>query len=192
MGALEDRLGEISFQGAIALTERLLAQVVAGQLTAAEVEYAIAQLVKTVDGARGFFVAYLTDDRAIAATPIGAVVAAIETVPGVTVDLLVKNLVMAAAMALTHERQGNPEMAAQSRRTSDQSAVLLRCLLAPDGAAVAQTRAIAVLTAMDESLRTEAGDYGEFLRKWRYDEAQRTVMRTAIAAVRTGDRAGGV
>ncbi|GAB4341629.1 MAG: hypothetical protein Fur0042_03230 [Cyanophyceae cyanobacterium] len=184
METANDRLGEISFQGAIALTERLLAQVGAGQLDPSEVEYAIGQLVKTVDGARGFFVAYLTDDRAIAATPIEPVVAAIATVPGVTVELLVKNLVMAAAMALTHERQGDPEMAASSRRTSDQSAVLLRHLLADGATPAAQTRVIATLTAMEDSLRTLAGDYGEFLQKWRYDGEQCEVMLAAIAAVR--------
>jgi hypothetical protein len=189
METAKDRLGEISFQGAIALTERLLAQGVAGQLAPADMEYAIAQLVKTVDGARGFFVAYLTDDRAIAGVPIEPVVAAIATVPGVTVELLVKNLVMAAAMALTHERQGNLEMAASSRRTSAQSAVLLRHLLADGADRAAQTRAIATLTAMEASLQTLAGDYGGFLRKWRYDEEQCGVMLAAIAAV--GQRAPG-
>lgn len=183
----DDRLAEISFQGAIALTGRLLDQMAADQLSAADVEYAVGQLVKTQNGARGFFVGYLTDERFLAVEPSAAVRQAIAAVPSVTVELLVKNLVMAAAMALTHERQGNGTMADSSRRTSAQSANLLRGLLDPQTPTVARSRTVATLAAMAESVRTGAGEYAEFLEKWGYDEPQRRQMASAIAPLHATD-----
>jgi hypothetical protein len=51
---------DISFEDAIAFTQSLLPQMVETNLSESQIEDAIASLVKTQNGARGFFVTYLT------------------------------------------------------------------------------------------------------------------------------------
>ena len=50
----------VTFEQAIALTQSLLSQIEAGSLSEADIATVISALVKTENGARGFFVTYLT------------------------------------------------------------------------------------------------------------------------------------
>ncbi|MCC3433131.1 MAG: hypothetical protein JGK08_25040, partial [Microcoleus sp. PH2017_04_SCI_O_A] len=56
----------ITFEGAIELTQSLLPQIEGSRLSEAQIEQAVASLVKTKNGARGFFVTYLTDEGQVA------------------------------------------------------------------------------------------------------------------------------
>jgi len=60
----------ITFEGAIELTQSLLSLIEADQLSEADIEQAVRSLVKTQNGARGFFVTYLTDDLPEADQPV--------------------------------------------------------------------------------------------------------------------------
>jgi hypothetical protein len=62
---------DLTFEQAIALTQSLLTQMEQGKLSEAEIGEAIAPLVSSMNGARGFFVTYLSDERAIADHPSG-------------------------------------------------------------------------------------------------------------------------
>lgn len=162
----------ISFEEAIALSQELLSQVEAGQLSEAEIETAIASLVKTQNGARGFFVTYLTDNRPLADEPTPAVFGALETAPETVPELLVKNTAMSSAMVVHHRRNGDEEMAASSERVRSRSVHLIQNLQIP-----------ALKTTAKElynSATTGEGVYQEFLQRWGYDEEQRKAMSQAL------------
>jgi len=84
----------VSFAEAIALTQALLDGLEQGKVTAATLETTIAALVCSENGARGFFVTYLSADRALADQPMPTVVAALQTASAIVSPLLVKNLAM--------------------------------------------------------------------------------------------------
>jgi hypothetical protein len=118
-----------SFQEAIALTASALDDHAAGRLSLADLARLVASWVGQISGARGFFVAYLTGDWAIADDPPPEILTSIASAPSITAALLVKNVAMAAAMTLTHARQNHPEQVIQSQRTSDRAAQILLRLL---------------------------------------------------------------
>ncbi len=165
----------IDFEGAIALTQQLMEVMAAGQMAEAEIARAIAALVATLNGARGFFVAYLTDDRPLADTPTPAVIEALRHAPDPVADLLVKNLAMSAAMTITHQRNQNPDMVASSHRVQQRSAQLIQQLNLPS--------LHRKLQDLFTSLSDDAGAYATFLQRWGYDAEQRAVIRTAVEAV---------
>lgn len=167
---------DISFQQAIELTQSLVSCLEQGTASDAEAARTIAALVQTVDGARGFFVGYLTDDRSLADHPSTAVVQALRTSPEVVSDLLVKNLAMSTAMAIAHRRNENLEMAAGSDRVRSRSAHLMMQLQLPEIEQKAQQ-----LRAATESAD---GEYLDFLNRWKYDAEQREAIREAIDGVR--------
>lgn len=155
------------FGAAIALAQELLTL----DLTDAVVE-AIAQLVASRDGARGFFVTYLTSEEPWADQPAPALIAALRSQPTYVEDLMVRNLAMSTAMVLTHERNTDPAMAAQSQRVSRRSAEHLRQLESPS---LRQ-----LLLDLQQSL-TDEGSFSDFLDRWGYDTEQRAAMAAAIA-----------
>jgi hypothetical protein len=168
----------ISFQQAIELTQSLVSRMEQGTLSDAEIAQTIEALVQTVDGARGFFVGYLTDDpddRPLADHPSQAAINALRTSPEVVSDLLVKNLVMSTAMAITHRRNENPEMAAGSDRVRSRTTALIQQLQLPE----IQQKA----TQLRAATETNEGVYKDFLNRWQYDAEQREAMREAIDRV---------
>ncbi len=169
-----------SFQEAIALTNKMM-QAAAdsnGELESG----AIAKLTSSINGSRGFFVSYLTVENSPASQPLEPVLAALASNPDTVNDILVKNVVMAAAMTVTHGRNGDEAMVAASQRTSDRSAAHVNGLLARGGAAALEK----AVRHMDEALSYGAGNYVGFLEKWGYDDEQRQVMARAIAPIMNG------
>ncbi|ABB56551.1 hypothetical protein [Synechococcus elongatus] len=155
------------FGTAIALAQQLLAL----EPTDAVIE-AIARLVASRDGARGFFVTYLTSDEPWADQPAPALIAALRSQPTYVEDLMVRNLAMSTAMGLTHERNADPAMAAQSQRVSRRSAEHLRQLQSPSLRQQIQD--------LQQSLTAE-GPFSDFLDRWGYDAEQRAAIASAIA-----------
>lgn len=166
---------EMTFEEAIAQTQVLMEQFKQEILSEAELETAIAQLVSTENGARGFFVTYLSDPQSPADQPTPAIVQGLQSSPEMVADLLVKNLAMSAAMAITHRRNGNEDMAQGSDRVRSRTAHLIQLLQSPQIAARARN--------LHESTVTGEGDYHGFLKRWGYDAEQRQVIQQAIEAV---------
>jgi hypothetical protein len=162
----------ITFEQAIALTQSLLEQMEQGALSDAELESTLAALVKTENGARGFFVTYLTDERSFADQPSPAVVQALQSSPDVVSELLVKNLAMSAAMAITHRRNQNEAMAQGSDRVRSRTAHLVQLVHLPQVAEKAKQ--------LSDSAATGTGPYQAFLDRWGYDAEQRQVMQQAL------------
>lgn len=175
----------ISFEQAIDLTQSLMAALqrdpselgIANRLTEAELESIITALVQSENGARGFFVTYLTDEQSPADQPSPAVVKALRSSPEIVSDLLVKNLAMSTAMIVTHTQNQNLQLAAGSARVQRRTIEFIR-----------QTQIEAIFVKLEQlrhSLATQAGEYQSFLQRWHYDEAQRGAIAEVISRVMT-------
>ncbi|ELR98237.1 hypothetical protein [Gloeocapsa sp. PCC 73106] len=164
---------EATFEQAIAFTQSLMQQMEANQLSDAQIQEAIASLVEFPNGARGFFVTYLTADCSLPDLPSPGVIEALRSSPMIVADLLVKNLAMSSAMAITHSRQDNTDMADSSRRVTRRTRELIQLV---DLDLIAQE-----IAYLKESVNTKMGKYQNFLERWGYDEEQ----LEAIAAVAT-------
>jgi hypothetical protein len=162
----------ITFEGAIELTQSLLSLIEADQLLQGDIEQAVTSLVKTQNGARGFFVTYLTDDRQEPDHPSPGVVEALRSAPEIVAELLVKNLAMSAAMVVYHSRHQSEEMAAGSARVQKRSRNLIQILQMP----ACQTLASQML----ESLQNANGEYEEFFQRWGYDNEQKLAIGSAV------------
>ena len=164
-------LESISFEAAIAYTEKLLQSV--DELTDLEFQQVIADLIATTNGARGFFVRYLTQDWAIGDRQTEAVVKALKSVPIPASELIIKNLAMSTAMAIAHRRAGNETQAQGSDRVAARSTALIQLINLDEITRIA--------SQMQKSAQTGEGAYAEFLNKWGYDAEQRAAMDVALA-----------
>lgn len=165
----------LTFEAAIAQTQSLITQMEAGSLAAADLQAALTDLVSSENGARGFFVTYLTDERTLADHPTAAVVQALQTSPEIVSELLVKNLAMSSAMAIAHRRNGDADMAQGSDRVKRRTAHLIHLLQLPQ----LQEKASQLL----HSVTCGGGVYQTFLDRWGYDDEQRKAIQAAIAQV---------
>lgn len=165
----------ITFQQAIEVTQVLMEQMEQGKLTEAEIASTIAQLVSSENGARGFFVTYLTDDRPFADQPSPSVVEALQSSPEVVSELLVKNLAMSTGMAITHRRNQNEAMAQGSDRVQRRTLQLIELTQLPEVAEKAKK--------LHESTVTGQGSYHLFLDRWGYDAEQRQAIQMAVKQV---------
>jgi len=162
----------ITFEQAIELTQSLLSEMEADRLSQTEIQQSVTSLVKTENGARGFFVTYLTDDRQEADKPSPGVLDGLREAPEIVAELLVKNLAMSAAMVAYHSRNQSEEMAAGSARVQGRSRHLIQTLQLP----ACQTLAEQML----ESLSNGGGEYESFFRKWGYDGEQKVAIASAV------------
>ena len=162
----------MTFEQAIALTQSLLAHMEQGTLPESEVERAIAALVSTEAGARGFFVTYLTDSGTLADHPDAPVLAALSSAPDLVAELLVKNLAMSSAMAVFHRRQQHETTAQESDRVRSRTHNLIRLLQLPAVQAKGQS--------LLDSITSGQGPYQSFLERWGYDAEQRQVIQQVL------------
>ncbi|MBD2103797.1 hypothetical protein [Leptolyngbya sp. FACHB-261] len=168
-------IASVSFEEAIEQSQLLLSQWEQGQLSTTEAQAAVSQLLDSANGARGFFVAFLTGDSPLADQPPPEFLAALQTAPPAVAELLVKNLAMPTAMALTHQRNGDTEQQQDSERVARRTIALLKQLH--------PSVVVPLARAMQTSAQTGSGNYAEFLNRWRYDTEQRQAIATAMAAL---------
>jgi len=167
---------DITFENAIALTQKLIAQMETGELDSVQVEATVTQLVASKNGARGFFVAYFSEESPLADTPSEAILSALKTAPELVSELLVKNLAMSTAMAITHRRQHHESMAQGSDRMQRRSATFIQQL---DNEYLREQ-----LQKMRESALTGKGEAeAVFFQRWGYDEQQRSAIAQALENV---------
>lgn len=173
----------LDFPKAIAWTQRLLDCLERQTVPAADLEAAIAAAIAQRDGARGFFVGYLTDERDGVEAATATVARACATAAAATTELLVKNLAMSSAMVLAHNRNGDESMAASSRSTARRTAAILAAIAdlarRADAAAPVRDRLRAECLALAASATDGGGDYAEFLDRWGYDGDQRRAIAAA-------------
>jgi hypothetical protein len=166
---------DLTFVDAIALTQSLLEQRSQSVIEDAEVEASVAQLVATHNGARGFFVTYLTDSRELIDSLLPIVASALTQAPAIAPELLVKNLAMSTAMEITHRRNSNPDQAAQSAQVQQRTAALMNLLGFPYFKTEAE--------GLWQGVTTENGSYTAFLKRWGYDAEQKTAIAHSLQTV---------
>ena len=160
----------ISFENAIQKTQDLLSQI--EFLDANKIIKTVTDLVSTENGARGFFVTYLTSDLSDREYPSLEVITALKTSPILVNELLVKNLAMSTAMVIYHRGQGDEENARGSEKVQEKTGQLITQLLSP---ALEEK-----LQPLATSLNTEQGEYQAFLERWGYDDCQRQAIAEII------------
>ena len=165
----------VTFEEAIDLTQSLMSQMAAGELSPAEIEQAIAQLVQSENGARGFFVTYLTSKGTLADNPSPEVIQALQSSPDTVAELLVKNLAMSAAMELAHRRDGNEEMAQESGQVRSRTTYIIE--------QVEMEQVQKMASKLRESALTGEGKYKVFLKSWQYDAEQREIIAQVLRQI---------
>jgi hypothetical protein len=167
----------ITFQEAIATTQSVLEEMETSRSSHGEIKEAIALLVKSTNGARGFFVTYLTGDRTFADSPANFVIEALKSSPEIVSELLVKNVAMSAAMAVVHRRNNDEDLAQGSDRVCRRSIQLIQKLQLDE--------TTDKLKQLQHSINTAEGNYADFLQKWGYasDREQIQAIQKAITAV---------
>ncbi|NUN65216.1 hypothetical protein HCU40_10725 [Pseudanabaena biceps] len=158
----------MTFEEAIAYTENLLSR---QDLDDSQLKAEITTLIQTANGARGFFVCFLTGEWQLADAPSPAIIQALQSAPNMIAELLVKNLVMSTAMAIAHRRADNQEQAQGSDLVAKRTSLLIKQV---DLMEVSQ-----ISKQMYSSAISNSGEYASFLEKWGYDHEQ----KQAIAAV---------
>lgn len=175
MAAMSTIPDPVGFEQAIALSKPLVSGIASGELSEPAIEEAVSRLVSTENGARGFFVTYLTEPGPAADTPSAGVLQGLRSAPARVAELMLKNLVMSTAMAVRHRRNGDETRAAGSVRVRARSARLIAALRSAE----IRQRGEQLM----ETLTTGQGEYQAFLDRWGYDADQRRAMREALREV---------
>jgi len=163
----------VTFEDAIALTQDLIVKMENEEINSSQLQDTISALVKTSNGARGFFVTYLTADAAVADQPPDAMLAGLKAAPELVSELLVKNVAMSTAMAMTHRRQDNESMAQGSDRVQRRSIHLIQQLNNEWIQEKAQQMRESALTGKGEAAVA-------FFERWGYDAEQRNAIAQTL------------
>jgi hypothetical protein len=161
----------ITFEEAIALTEKFINEI--PQLSELEKEAIVSSLVISENGARGFFVTYLTNDNPLVDEKSSGILAGLQTSPEIISELLVKNVAMSTTMKITHERNNNLEMAEKSARVAQRSLNLINQL------SLSQIKE--KIELLIKTIQEEKGIYQEFLNRWGYDDEQKQAIHKQLA-----------
>jgi hypothetical protein len=161
----------ISFEEAISLTQSFLDNL--ENMQEEDKYQIISSLVKTENGARGFFVTYLTDERLFADFPSEGIVKGLKSSREIIAELLVKNVAMSTAMAITHRDNHNEEMAQKSLRVKIRSINLIKEL----NLDLIQQK----IAQLKITINQNQGVYQEFLERWGYDQNQKIAILEAFS-----------
>ena len=133
----------------------------------------IGELVKTIEGARGFFVVSLSIDCPLMDRFPDALIFKLRSSDEIVVDLTVKNLAMSSAMVITHRERNDP-LEIQSERIKFRCIELLKLL---DSNKVKKR-----LDVLLEATRGNGIDL-KFLNQWGYNEKQINAISESIYKV---------
>jgi hypothetical protein len=162
----------IKFDEAIELTQSFLSQLKTNDLTSSQIQDFVAALVQTANGARGFFVTYLTSPDPICDEPRSEIVAALHAHPEIAADLLVKNIAMSTAQQLYHQRRNDPDMVASSATVAMRTTKIIQQLNLPQIQELCQD--------LVNTIQTGTGSYRDFLTRWGYDEEQKNSIAQTL------------
>ena len=163
----------IKFDAAIDLTQLFLTQLKKNELSSAQILDFVSALIQTANGARGFFVTYLTAQDPICDEPQSEIVTAIATHPEIAADLLVKNIAMSTAQQLYHQRCDDSEMMASSATVAARTTKMIQALNLP--------QIQAMLRELTNTIQTGTGSYTEFLTRWGYDQEQKQSINQIVS-----------
>ena len=162
----------IKFDRAIELTQEFLSELKQNKLSSEEIHKFVTDLVQTANGARGFFVTYLTSPDPICDEPRAEIIDALRSHPDVAADLLVKNIAMSTAQQLYHRRNNDPDMVASSATVAKRTGEIIQKLNLPQIQKMCQE--------LVETIQSGTGNYSDFLSRWGYDDEQKTAIARAV------------
>ncbi|MGA1411170.1 MAG: hypothetical protein ACO37W_15700 [Prochlorotrichaceae cyanobacterium] len=168
----------MSFEETIAFSQTWLRDVAQGKRSEAQILTDLKDVFQSVEGVRGFFVVFLSEDTALGETVPEAFLQAFEDNAAQIAAVLVKNVAMSTAMMIHHDRQGNALNKAGSLQVQNRSVKLLRLLHQRGVQTFDQER-----SSLLASLETGKGAYATFLDRWGYDQSQRQAIQTILAKV---------
>jgi hypothetical protein len=166
---------DVKFNQAIELSQSFLTALKAGSISSVEIGDFISQLVVTSNGARGFFVTYLTAEDPICDDPQPEIITGLQANLEITSDLLVKNIAMSVAQQIQHQRNHQPEMAAASARVTRRTKLIIDRLKSPMVTQLA--------TELLNTIASGAGSFSDFLDRWKYDAEQKQAISQAVKEV---------
>ena len=135
----------------------------------------IGELIKTVEGARGFFVVSLSIDCPLMDRFPDALIFQLRRSEEIVVDLTVKNLAMSSAMIITHRNNKDPQET-QSKR------IKIRCIELHK--LLDSTQVKKRLDVLLEATKGNGTDL-KFLNKWGYNDEQINAISESIYEVST-------
>ena len=135
----------------------------------------IGELIKTVEGARGFFVVSLSIDCPLMDRFPDALIFQLRNSGEIVVDLAAKNLAMSSAMLITH-RENNDPQEIQSKRIKIRCIELLKLL---DSNKVKKR-----LDVLLDATKGNGTDL-KFLKRWGYNIKQINAISKSIYEVAT-------
>ena len=166
---------DLTFEDALQLTRTLTEAMVNKKLKDSEIEEIVTTLVNSENGARGFFVVYLTSDLPLADNPSEGVVNALKTSPEIVSELLVKNLAMSSAMSVTHRRNNDENMAKSSEKVAQRNGNLIKL--------TNLDLSSQKLEELKQTIINNNGSYQAFLEKWQYDEEQKQIIKKNLEKI---------
>jgi hypothetical protein len=179
----------MTFDVAIAKSNHLIEQVGTGELSAEDALPELLTITQSMNGARGFFVAFLTGDSQLSENPPAQFYQAFKQNKEIVYDLLAKNVVMSSATAHTHLMNNDPAAAEKSMAVARKTLTIIKNL---NDSVISDT-----MKLMSEALEKQindgdsAGDselpqYVPFLRRWRYSKEQLDHVRNVLAQALQG------
>ncbi len=135
----------------------------------------IGELIKSLEGARGFFVVSLSIDCPLMDRLPDVLIFQLRSAGEIVVDLTVKNLAMSSAMIITHRKNKDPQEM-QSKRIKIRCIELLKLL---DSTQVKKR-----LDVLLEATKGNGTDL-KFLNKWGYNDEQINAISESIYEVAT-------
>jgi hypothetical protein len=163
----------IKFDAAIDLTQSFLTQLNKNELTSSQILEFVSALIQTANGARGFFVTYLTAKDPICDEPQPEIIAAIAAHPEIAADLLVKNIAMSTAQQLYHQRRNDSDMMLSSATVAARTTKIIQQLNLPQIQDMCRE--------LVSTIQTGVGSYTEFLTRWGYDDEQKDSIDKIVA-----------
>lgn len=164
-----------SFPEAMEITAQWLSQWEAGELSEEVLADRVGALVRSRDGARGFFVVAMAGDSPLLDRLSDPLLLQLRAAGEPVVDLTARNLAMSSAMVIAHQRSGDPIQQAGSERVRARAIDLLRHL--------ESGRVCERLQTLLQAARDGQGEDVAFLERWGYDEEQRQAIAIALEAV---------
>ena len=134
----------------------------------------VKDLLETIEGARGFFAISLSSENALMDRLPLPLIIQLRKSGKIVVDLLVKNLAMSSAMAITHYRNKKEDQKDSSERIISRCQEVLR-LMEPK---LVKER----LENLIEGTNGK-GEYENFIKRWGYDQEQKKAIKESALGV---------
>ena len=194
-----DCMASVDLASSVCTTLRTI-QTGGGDITDADrtaLRDAVSSMLSHSDGARGFFVRWLTDSFLEDQEEIfdeqlpRELMDALDAAPvDVVSPLMVMNLVMPCAMVLAHQKNGDEPSAAASKATEARAAHLIEELGEGPVREAVEKKLYGALSVLEDGVEGDADEkafWADFYEKWGYDEDQRQSIRACVGEVLGAD-----